>query len=100
VTLQDRAASWHATRFPWANEEHVVLKALTELGELADALIAKNGQDSATGKPGDGITGESADIVIALMVLTGRWGGEDLLAAVEKKLEVLETPGAHKASRK
>jgi hypothetical protein len=99
VTLQKRAASWHSARFPWANEEHVVLKALTELGEVADALIAKNGQDSATGKPGEGVTGEAADVVIALMVLVGRWEKEDLLEAVGKKLSVLETPGAHKASR-
>lgn len=99
MTLQGRAARWHEERFPKAERHHVVLKTMAELGEVADAVIARDGIDSAAGKEGDGITGEAADVVIALMALIGRWSDDDLLTAIERKLSLLETPGAHKASR-
>lgn len=98
VTLQKRAGKWHAGRFPDAQASLVLLKALTELGEVADAYLDQEGSMSATGERGDGISGEAADVVIALMVLTDRWTEENLLEAVERKLSLLETPGAHKAS--
>jgi len=100
VTLQERIVRWHEERFPKAEAHHVALKAMAELGEVADSFLAEKGIDSATGKPGDGVPGEAADVMIALMALVGRWEGSDLLATVEKKLAILETPGAHVASRR
>ena len=96
--LQKRAVSWHTKRFPDAIPFYVALKAIAELGEMADAIITRIGANGATGNPGDGITGEAADVVITLLVLTGRWCKEDLLSAVDRKLKVLETPEAHRAS--
>ena len=98
MDLQDRATRWHEERFPRAELEHVGLKVLAEAGELADAILAARGKNSATGKRGDGIVGEAADIVICLLVIAGRWGCHDLLSAVDMKLSILETPGAHPAS--
>lgn len=100
MTLQDRAAAWHAARFPDARPYLVIIKTMAELGELADAVIAAAGTSSAAGKEGDGVLGEAADVLITLLVLAGRWDGGDLLAVTEAKLARLETPGAHRASLK
>ncbi|SRR6266705_2776759 len=100
TTLQKRVVRWHKDRFPEAEAHHVALKAMAELGEVADSFLHDEGVNSATGEAGDGVLGEAADVVIVLMTLVGRWMGDDLLTAVEKKLSILETPGAHKASRR
>lgn len=64
---------------------------------MARAVNAAAGSNRATG--GGAILGESADVVIALLVLIDRWeSGADLFEAVGKKLTTLETPGAHRAS--
>lgn len=99
--LQARAANWHYLRFPEAEPEHVVLKSIEELGEVACALnqdLDKNAKDDQ-GK-GD-VAAEAADVVITLLVLLGRWyPTRNLLEEVWRKLVTLETPGAHRASWK
>ena len=97
-SLQERAVSWHATRFPASQRRAVMLKAIAELGEVADAVLSEDSDDPAHRNTGDGVTGEAADVVIALLVLTGRWPGGDLMTAVARKLTILETPGAHRSS--
>lgn len=91
-TLQNRVGDWHRERFPNAQSEHVALKAAEEVGELASAILAVVGKNSATGK-GDPL-GEAADVCICLMVLLDRWVGGDLMAAVERKLAVLTDPSS------
>lgn len=95
--LQARLVAWHEARFPDAQPEHVVLKTCEEVGEVAKALNGILGANSATG--GGDVPAESADTVISLLVLLGRWWPEvDLLAEIEDKVTMLETPGAHTAS--
>jgi hypothetical protein len=74
------------------------LKVASEVGELADAVLADQGTNSATGD-GD-VLGEAADVVIATMVLLGRWRpGDDLMAAVRDKLNLLCDPSSgHRAA--
>lgn len=98
-SLQSQAVTWHKQRFPNAQVEHVGLKLAEEAGEVASAINAIVGTGSATGK--GLVLDESADVLIALLVIVGRWrfdSMESLLEATEKKLEVLLTPGAHPAS--
>lgn len=94
--LQWRAGTWHRDRFPYAQSEHVALKAAEEVGEVARAVNGEVGFNSATG--GGSVIEEAADVVIALMVLVDRWTDDDLMAAVDAKLTLLERPGAHRAS--
>jgi hypothetical protein len=95
--LAQRARAWHEERFPAAKPEHVTLKGCSEMGEVADAVLALVGTASATGK---GTLGEeAADVLISLMVLIERWHPEiDVLYEVGAKLLILETPGAHKSA--
>ena len=97
ISLQQRVALWHQLRFPAADETLVALKAAEEVGELASAVLAKEGRNATTGE-GD-VLGEAADVVIALMVLIGRWSGDELLDAVERKLAILTDPASgHRAA--
>jgi NTP pyrophosphatase (non-canonical NTP hydrolase) len=89
---QDRAASWHAARFPSCTPEDIVLKSMAELGEVADAILAE-GRDAAHPERAGTVLAESADVVVTLLALCGRFGHGDLLAAVSGKLALLETPG-------
>ena len=90
--LQDRAASWHAARFPSCTAEDITLKAMAELGEVADAVLAA-GRDGSHPERAGNVLAESADVLITLLALCGRFGHGDLLAAVSRKLALLETPG-------
>ncbi len=97
--LSERIIAWHFARFPNAKCEHVSLKLCTETAEVADAVLSDVGMNGASGK-GE-VALEAADVVIALTVLLGRWYcNVDLFEEVEKKITILETPGAHKASIK
>lgn len=96
LPLNDRIIAWHTARFPNAEAVHVGLKLCSEAGEVADAIVGDSNVNSGTGD-GD-VRAEAADVYIALTVLLGRWYDTDLLAAVEAKLAILETPGAHKSS--
>ena len=95
--LQERAANWHRQRFPDADQYHVALKSMEELGEVAEALNSEAGRKSATATAGD-VVAEAADVIICMLVLVGRWRVADLLDAVDRKLVTLETAGAHRAS--
>jgi phosphoribosyl-ATP pyrophosphohydrolase len=96
---QDWAVEWHKSRFPLAEIVHVALKLCEEAGEVGSAVNALVGVNSATGK-GD-VVKECADVVIAVMVIMGRWFPEvSLLDEIEAKLRELATPGAHPASVK
>jgi hypothetical protein len=100
LCLQPVAADWHARRFPKAKAGHVALKAQSELGELADALLGDD-EDRRDEEPATGdVLGEAADVVICLLALIGRWyPGADLLGAVEAKLLVLvDENGTHRSS--
>jgi NTP pyrophosphatase (non-canonical NTP hydrolase) len=98
ANLQSRAATWHAARFPGCAAEDIVLKAMAELGEVADAVLARGRDDSHPERAGT-VTDEAADVVIPLLALVGRFTAGDLLAAVDAKLAILEQPGgAHPAS--
>lgn len=98
MNLQARATDWHVRRFPQAGQEHVALKAAEEIGEVASAVIGTLGRNTATGA-GD-VPGEAADVVIALMVLLGRWySPADLLEEVERKLSILTDPNSNHRSR-
>ena len=90
MSLQDRVVAYHKARFPVCTPHEVILKAMAELGEVADAAQIQ--------MPRGDLVEEAADVVITLFTLTGRWYGADLLDAVEAKLGVLTTPGAHRAS--
>jgi NTP pyrophosphatase (non-canonical NTP hydrolase) len=90
--MQDRAARWHAARFPRCTAEDIALKSMAELGEVADAILAE-GRDAAHPERAGTVLAESADVVVTLLALCGRFGHGDLLAAVDAKLRVLETPG-------
>lgn len=91
TSLQDRVTAWHEARFPDAGPEHVALKGCEEMGEVAEAV---NGLSSSiTGAIGAGdLLNETADVVLVMMALVGRWTTGDLLAAVERKLAVLSDP--------
>lgn len=90
--LQGRAARWHAARFPRCTPEDIALKSMAELGEVADAILAE-GRDAAHPERAGAVLAESADVLVTLLALCGRFGHGDLLAAVDAKLAVLETPG-------
>jgi NTP pyrophosphatase (non-canonical NTP hydrolase) len=95
--LPARIVAWHTARFPAAQATHVGLKLCAEAGEVADAIVGDSGVNSGTGA-GD-VGAEAADVFIALTVLLGRWYPDvDLMAEVERKVRLLETPGAHKSS--
>jgi NTP pyrophosphatase (non-canonical NTP hydrolase) len=90
--LQERAARWHSARFPRCAAEDIALKAMAELGEVADAVLAE-GRDAAHPERAGTVLAESADVLVTLLALCGRFGHGDLLGAVASKLAVLETPG-------
>lgn len=92
--LQRRAGAWHRARFPEAEQHHVALKAVEELGEVAEAANAIAGVNSATANGALSVPAEAADVVIALMVLLDRWHTADLLTEVATKLLILEDPGS------
>ena len=94
-SLQDRAAAWHAARFPECTPEDIALKSMAELGEVADAILA-GGRDKSHPERAGTVLAESADVTITLLALCGRFGHGDLMAAISGKLAVLETlGGAH-----
>lgn len=96
--FQARAAIWHAARFPDCTAEDVALKAMAELGEVADAILACGRDASHPERAGD-VAAEAADVVITMLVLVGRFTTDDLTAAVDAKLALLERPGGnHPAS--
>ena len=90
--IQDRAAAWHAARFPQCTAEDIALKSVAELGEVADAILAE-GRDSSHPERAGTVLAEAADVLVTLLALCGRFGHGDLLDAVDAKLAVLETPG-------
>ena len=90
VDLQSRVVAYHDARFPLCEPWEVALKSMAELGEVAEAMQLE-------GPRGD-VVEEAADVTITLMALTGRFYGADLLDAVERKLAILTTPGAHRGS--
>lgn len=92
TAIQDRAAAWHAARFPSCTAEDIALKSMAELGEVADAVLAA-GRDGSHPERAGTVLAESADVLVTLLALCGRFGHGDLLAAVDAKLAVLETPG-------
>ena len=92
TALQERAARWHAARFPRCTVEDIALKAMSELGEVADAILA-GGRDAAHPERAGTVLAECADVAVTLLAICGRGGHGDLLAAVDVKLRVLETPG-------
>jgi NTP pyrophosphatase (non-canonical NTP hydrolase) len=96
--FQSRAAIWHCNRFPICTAEDVTLKAMTELGEVADAILA-HGRDSSHPERASNIAAEAADVVITMLALVGRFTADDLIAAIDAKLAMLEQRGgAHPAS--
>ena len=90
--LQERATRWHSARFPHCTAEDIALKAMAELGEVADAVLAE-GRDASHPERAGTVLAESADVLITLLALCGRFGRGDLLGAVDGKLRLLETPG-------
>lgn len=98
MTLQEQVAWWHRQRFPKAESYHVMIKAMEELGEVAQALNGdlKKNESSVTAGDRDRrgeVPKEAADVVVCLMALLGRWYPDhDLLAEVEKKLAILTDP--------
>jgi NTP pyrophosphatase (non-canonical NTP hydrolase) len=90
--LQDRAARWHAARFPACTVEDIALKSMAELGEVADAILAE-GRDAAHPERAGAVLAESADVMVTLLAICGRFGHGDLMEAVDAKLRVLETRG-------
>ena len=92
TALQDRAATWHAIRYPSCTTEDIALKSMAELGEVADAILAE-GRDAAHPERAGTVLGESADVLVTLLSLCGRVGHGDLLGAVDAKLSLRETRG-------
>lgn len=96
--FQARAAIWHSARFPTCTAEDIALKAMAELGEVADAILAR-GRDASHPERASDIAAEAADVVITMLALVGRFTADDLTAAVDTKLRLLEQPGGtHPAS--
>jgi NTP pyrophosphatase (non-canonical NTP hydrolase) len=96
--LQKRICAWHIQRFPDAQMEHVALKICEEVGEVARAINGRAEKNSATG--GGCTEEEIADVFISALVLLGRWFPEvNIELEIYRKLVILETKGAHKASR-
>ena len=93
MSLQDRAAAWHAARFPLCTAGDIGLKMQAELGEVSDAILADDGRDASHPERAGTVLDESADVVVTLLALCGRFGHGDLLTAVSRKLALLETPG-------
>lgn len=93
LALQDRAAAWHAARFPACTPEDIGLKAQAELGEVSDAILAERQRDGSHPERAGTILAEAADVLVTLLALCGRFGYGDLLTAVSRKLALLETPG-------
>jgi NTP pyrophosphatase (non-canonical NTP hydrolase) len=91
-SLQRRAGDWHRKRFPICSAEDIVLKAMAELGEVADAILA-SGRDASHPERAGQVLAEAADVVVTMLALCGRAGHGDLLQAVSVKLAILETPG-------
>jgi hypothetical protein len=84
ATLQHRAAAWHRQAAPTSCAVLVALKGCEEVGEVARAF---HGRGS--------VADEAADVVLAMMVLVGRWYPErDLLAMVEEKLDRMIAEGS------
>ena len=92
LALQDRATAWHAARFPSCTPEDITLKAMAELGEVADAILAE-GRDGTHPERAGTVLAEAADVMVTLLALCGRGDCGDLLTAVSRKLALLETPG-------
>ena len=92
TALQDRAAAWHAARYPSCTPEDIALKSMAELGEVADAILAE-GRDRSRPERAGTVLAEAADVLVTLLALCGRFGHGDLLTAVSRKLALLETPG-------
>lgn len=90
--LQERASAWHSARFARCTAEDIALKSMSELGEVADAVLAE-GRDAAHPERAGTVLAEAADVLVTLLALCGRFGHGDLLAAVDAKLKILETPG-------
>lgn len=91
--LQLRAAQWHRERFPGASVHEPVLKAVAEMGELAEALLSTSGTNTAHPEVSeDEIGHEAADVVICLLVLMERFLNYDLGLEVHRKLMILEDP--------
>jgi len=92
IRIQERAARWHAARFPCCTAEDIGLKAQAELGEVSDAILA-GGRDGSHPERAGNVLAEAADVVVTMLALCGRFGHGDLLGAVNAKLSMLETPG-------
>lgn len=90
--LQDRAGAWHSARFPACTAEDIALKAMAELGEVADALLA-GGRDAAHPERAGSVLAEAADVVVTMLALCGRFGYGDVLAEADAKLSLMETRG-------
>jgi NTP pyrophosphatase (non-canonical NTP hydrolase) len=94
--LQERAVDWHIKRFPDAEAVHVALKMCEEAGEVCRALNGELGKNSATGY-GD-VCCEVADVIIAAMVLAGRYYNIDIAHDIDSKLKILTDPNSgHRA---
>lgn len=102
--LQQLATKWHTQRFPDAIIYEVTTKTAEELGECAaEVLIDFSSHMNLKEKPVDtNAPAEAADVVLALMVLLGRWyPGYDLIEEVAKKLDKLTDPNSgHRAAIK
>jgi NTP pyrophosphatase (non-canonical NTP hydrolase) len=98
TSLSMRVAEWHSQRFPTAEASDVLIKGMEEYGEIAEALAAEVGRNSAKSPEGLSVPKESADVIICLMALVYRYYGVDVLDEVEAKLEDLVTPGKHRSS--
>ena len=92
TALQDRAATWHAARYPSCTPEDIALKSMAELGEVADAILAE-GRDGSHPERAGTVLAEVADVLVTLLSLCGRFGHGDLLGAADAKLSLLETRG-------
>lgn len=93
-----RAVAWHERRFPNAEPWFVGLKLGEECGEVQSAILGDHAGESATGS-GD-VEEETADVLIAMLVLLGRWYPDaDLIDAADAKLATMSDPAStHRAS--
>ncbi len=76
--LQTRVGDWHRARFPDAQMFHVTLKAVEEIGEVAEAVNGVLGSRTMTTAGRCSVLEEAADVVITMLVLCDRWVGLDL----------------------